>query len=142
MIVVGIMLYKMPKKYYKLISFCPESSQCSIYCRQTKLPSINVGYGKIVSCTVGQLNSVRGQCNQIEGFSATFLGTMQDVDGLVDMLNLQVNSLYSVCDRIILCGYSDRICGGIVVDNSITNIQIAYHNGIITVGAPLILGEY
>ncbi len=141
-IVVGVMIYKMPKKFHKLISYLPADCQYSIYCSETSLSCINVGYGKIVNCSKNSLTEFYGKCNQIQGVSASFRGTLTEIYLLMDKLDVAVNSNYCLQDMTVICGYTEKISGGILVDNAKTNIQLAYRNGTITVGSPLILGEY
>ena len=141
-IIVGILLYKMPKRYYKLISFCPQDTHCAIYCKQTTLPNTSVGYGSIVSCNASSLLTSLEQCSQVDGVSFSYKGTEQQFVDLVRKLNVEVHSRYVLQDIAVVCGHTQYLSGGIVVDNKLTNIQLAYNNGTITLGSPLILGEY
>ena len=132
----------MPKNFNNYVADITSCGTVSIYCRSTELDSIDIGTGKIVQCSVDELGSTLTKCRGVDGVSVTFEGTEEDVIRVTKLLNIQVVSDYMLDGLVVTCGASARIRGGVVVDGNAVNVQIAYNNGTVTVGSPLILGDY
>ena len=125
--------------YIEEISSC---ATVSIYCRNTDVENIDMGGGKIVRCNVANFASTLAHCEEVDGFSVSFSGAEQDVARIADIFNLKVTSALNLDGLVIVCGNSAKLVGGVVLDGARVNLQIAYKDGTVTVGSPLILGDY
>ena len=142
LVIVAVLIYSMPRgleDYAKQIS---SSATVSIYCRCTDMDCIDIGSGKIVQCNVTDLNSALARCKDVDGFSISFDGTDEDIERIVTQFNLKVTSTLNLDGLHIVCGNSARLTGGVTLDGKKVNLQIAYKDGTVTVGSPLILGSY
>ncbi|MCH5152568.1 MAG: hypothetical protein J1F68_01220 [Clostridiales bacterium] len=141
-VIVGVLIHFMPKGLEVYIEEIDADATVSVYCRDTRMDNIDMGSGKIVQCRVADLNQTLAQCSNVDGFSFCFEGTSQDVDRIVRLFNLQVSSRLNLDGLHIICGNSARLTGGVILDGAKVNLQIAYKDGTVTVGSPLILGSY
>ncbi|MDE7454361.1 MAG: hypothetical protein K2M64_00845 [Clostridia bacterium] len=142
-IIIGVMLYFIPQSMQAdVLNYSQYNAQISIYCRSTTCNSIDTGMGKIVTCNSQTLKQTLSNCNQVDGISVSFDGVLQDVDDVFNRLNATLISMQQFDDLLIICCNSPRIKGGVTVDGNSVNVQIAYCDGKITVGYPLILGSY
>ncbi|MCM1533271.1 MAG: hypothetical protein NC099_01305 [Corallococcus sp.] len=141
--VIGAMCLFIPQPFEReLRRFVPSDAYVCVYCRATELPSVNLGYGYITRCGIDELTQTLSKCSAIDGFSATFNGSVEDFEALLRKLRFSVCNEESIGGVLVATGRSGRIRGGITVDGVKVNIQLAYADGIITIGYPLILGEY
>ena len=141
-VVAGVLIYAMPKNFDSYISDVTSCGSVSIYCMQSDIDGIDMGNGKIVTCAAGELRTTLKQCSGVQGVSVSFDGNEQDVERIADLLHLDIVSNYELCGLVVTCGVSSRIRGGVTVDGNRVNVQIAYKDGVVTVGSPLILGSY
>lgn len=149
-VIVGVLTYFMPRGLQHYVEDIAADATVSIYCRSTdwhsndeKHQNIDLGCGKIAQCSVSELKNALAHCQNIDGFSVRFDGTEQDIERLVNLFNLQVSSTLNLVDGLlVLCGNSAKLTGGVIIDGCVVNMQIAYKDGIVTVGSPLILGDY
>lgn len=132
----------MPKGLDVYIEEISSDAMVSIYCRATDLDGIDMGSGKIVQCKVADFNSVLTRCKGVDGFSVSFVGTKRDVERIVRLFDLNVTSTLNLDGLQIVCGNSVKLSGGVILDGEAVNLQIAYKDGTVTVGSPLILGSY
>lgn len=141
-VIVGVLTYFMPKGLNDYIEeICPDAT-VSIYCRNADTEAIDMGSGKIVECGVKDFHSTLSRCKDVDGFSISFCGTAQDVDRIAQLFNLKVTSTLDFDGLQIVCGISEKLKGGVILDGEKVNLQIAFNNGTVTVGSPLILGSY
>ena len=141
-VIVAVLIYSMPRGLEVYIEEISADATVSIYCRNSDVDCIDMGSGKIVQCSVADFNNVIFHCKDVDGFSVAFAGTAQDVDRIARMFNLKVNSMLNLDGLTVVCGNSAKLVGGVRLDNEIVNLQIAYKDGTVTVGSPLILGSY
>ena len=141
-VIVGVLAYSMPKGLEVYVEEISADATISIYCRDTSLKSIDMGSGKIVQCDVADFNSALARCNDIDGFSVSFNGSEQDVQRIAQMFSLNVTSTLNLDGLRVVCGNSKKLTGGVLLDGARINLQIAYKDGLVTVGSPLILGSY
>lgn len=141
-VIAGVLTYSMPKDFdYYVADICADGI-VSVYCRTTELDGIDMGNGKIVECSVAGLHETLSKCRNIDGVSVTFDGTMADVTRIVDLFGLDIVSVYDLDGLHVVCGVSNKVKGGVSLDGEMVNVQIAYKDGVVTVGNPLILGSY
>ncbi len=140
-IILGILALYMPKPLSKVMNY-PKDTQCEIFCKSTNLPATNVGFGYLVCCSYQTLLTTLELCGNVDGVTLRFFATERDLQSICDLLQLKVYSCQYFCDVMVICGYSQKVSGGIFVDNKKTNVQIAFYDGVLTIGSPLILGSY
>ena len=141
-VIVGVLTYFMPKGLEVYVEEINADATVSIYCRATNLDGIDMGSGKIVQCSVANLNTVLAHCKDVDGFSVSFNGSEQDVDRIAQLFNMRVTSTLNIDGLQIVCGNSYKLLGGVILDGETVNLQIAFKDGTVTVGSPLILGSY
>jgi|LGOV01.1.fsa_nt_gb hypothetical protein len=103
----------------------------------------NAGLGSIVSCNASMASIIKKHLDDIVGESISFEGKYSEVMGIIKTYNAQVvkaeridgeiYTVYASTNAFLKCVY---------IDDYKVNMQIAYSDGIITVGTPLILGSY
>ena len=142
MAIVGVLTYSMPRGLETYIEEISTDATVSIYCRQTCEDGIDMGNGKIVRCSVADLNNVLARCSYVDGFSISFQGALRDMERIVRLLNVNITSTLNIDGLHIICGNSAKLIGGVSLDGVTVNLQIAYRDGTVTVGSPLILGDY
>ena len=142
LVIASGLTYFMPREFSSYVADIAPYGTVSVYCRQTELPGIVNGNGHIVECRVDELQTVLKKCQNVDGVSVTFDGNKEDVDRICKMLNVTVTDSYILCGIEIMCGLSSKVSGSVVLDGRNVNVQIAYKDGEVTVGSPLILGSY
>lgn len=138
----AILTYYMPKDFDAYVNDISLDGTVCIYCRNTSIDAVDIGQGKIVQCTLNDFANVIARCAEIDGLSVSFSGSNKDVQRLADLFCLKNISVCEIDDLTVVCGKSNKVKGGIWIDGVKINVQIAYHNGTVTVGSPLILGSY
>lgn len=96
----------------------------------------------MVRCSVADLSATYSRCGTVDGISATFDGDLTDVEHILSRLRVRSVTVSSFGDLTVISGYSGGVCGGVILDGKRVNCQIAYRDGVISVGFPLILGDY
>lgn len=142
-ILMGALLYIMPNDIVTAVD--AEQATLYIHCIDYYGDGqvISNGSGKIVVSTMDMRFTTLRQCMSVKGVDVRYQATSADeVDKLIDRLNITVYSADYLKDLVTLYGYSPAVKGGIVVDNRLVNIQIAYNQGTVTVGSPIILGSF
>lgn len=76
------------------------------------------------------------------GTEVSFDGGLEDVERLLKQLFAVRVSCEDVEGVAVYTGYSALICGGIRTDKGFVNFQVAFSQGRITAGSPLIFGSY
>ena len=142
LVIAGGLTYFMPKNFDTYIADIAPDGTVSIYCRQSEVGGINMGNGRIVQCNVNELQTLLKKCQGVDGVSVSFDGSEQDVTRISELLNLNVTHQYNLEGIDVVCGLSYKVNGGVVLDGKTVNVQIAYKDGVVTVGSPLILGSY
>lgn len=141
--VLGVMLYFMPRSACDDVSSYAElNAVVSVYCRGASCDSVDLGFGRMVVCPVKQLKATLAACDRVDGLSVRFAGDMSSLQAIVKRLNATQVSCQELNGLYVACFYSNRLQGGVTVDGARVNVQIAYNDGVITVGYPLILGDY
>ena len=141
-VIFGALIYAMPRDFDSYIADISQDGTIYIYCRATELESVDMGNGKIVECNAVDFKTVLSKCHDVDGVSVSFNGTLSDVSRVVHMFNLTVVSTCELDGLYVTCGKSDKVAQCVLIDGNVVNIQIAYKDGVVTVGSPLILGSY
>ncbi len=113
-----------------------------IFCRKTSCDGVDVGYGKIVKCSAENLENTLLKCAGIDGISAKFKKNGEWVENLLAKLKFCAKDVRECGGTTVVCGYSPLIKGGIVVDGVKINLQVAYGQGAVVMGYPLIMEGY
>lgn len=137
-----------------MLYFVPSASCCdvldyvdckasvNIYCRQTSLQCVSTGLGYQVTCNSDEFVKTVGFCSKVDGVSARFSGNANDVDALINRLQADVVSCQQLGELYVFCCESPLLKNGVAIDGKRVNVQIALSNNTVTVGSPLILGDY
>lgn len=141
-VLVGGLLYAMPRDFCNYVGKISSSGIVCVYCKQTSLGGCDVGFFRIVQCSADQLSRVLMDCNDVDGVSVSFEGTQTDVERVTALLDTTTIERYELGDVTVICGFSDKLKGCVVLDGKRVNVQISYCRGTVTVGSPLILGSY
>jgi len=102
--------------------------------------NITNGSGVIVSCDIRDAMRVRRSLKSIDGESVTFKGT--DIGAVIAYLSARVEYTETVENILIYYCYSPLLSKGVDLSGKKVNMQIAYSNGLVSVGTPLLLGGY
>lgn len=139
--VFGTMLFFMPKP---LQNYVPQTAEavCYVYCTKTSLPSVSVGFGRIVKCSAGDLKSVISCCSGVDGVSLSFSATEKQFYEITEQCGFTFCREEKFENLITVCGYSPKLSGGIYIDGCKINLQAAYSGGTVYIGSPLILGSF
>lgn len=105
---------------------------------------INNGNGYIIKTDVNNAKFVKSSVSNILGESVRFKSTINKVEDIIDYYNLNIIKQEKVDDIVCIYGYSNKneLNNSIIIDNENVNLQIAFNNGYITIGNPIILGDY
>lgn len=142
-VIIGAMLYFVPHSTYEdVLNFADCNAVVNIYCRQTSCKSIATGLGYQVTCNVDDFTQTLASCSKVDGLSVRFEGTAEDVDAIINRLQATVVSCQQMGDLYVFCCNSPCLQGGVTIDGNRVNVQIALSSGAVTVGYPLILGDY
>lgn len=141
-IIAAILTHFMPKGFDTYLSEFDSGATVTIYCRQTELDAVNMGAGYKVQCDVATFRDVATRCSNIDGVSVSFFGCYDDVEKICKFFNLAERNAFEQDGLYVVCGKSGKIKGGVSDGQRVVNLQIAYKDGLIHVGSPLILGDY
>ena len=143
-VIAGVLAHFMPRSFETYLTEFGDTATVTIYCRSTSLDGVDMGNGcgyKVV-CYATRFADTASHCQDIDGVSISFEGDLDDVQRLCKFFALQVSSEYKQKGMYIVCGRSWKICGGVTDGNKLVNLQIAYKDGTVHIGSPLILGDY
>lgn len=136
-------------KIYGKSSLIFGSFEYSIYCLKVneKIDNanvINLGNGFIVTTNNKNVASIKSKVSGILGESVKFLTTKNSINKIIKMYDITVFKEENIGEIATLYGYSanKNFTNNVLVDNKKVNIQIAFNKNVITVGTPLILGDY
>ena len=134
------MMHFAPKPLHRQLDL--DNATCQVFCQSTTLAHTSVGFGKIVKSCGKQIDTVLLQCSGVDGVSVSFVATEKDLSAVASKLNLLVHTTQTLGELTIVCGYSPKVVGAVWLDGHKTNVQIAFDGNTITIGSPLILGDY
>ena len=141
-VIAGVLAHFMPRRFERYLTKFGADATVTIYCRQTDLDGVDMGGGYKVTCDAKSFATTSAQCNGIDGVSVSFVGSFGDAQEIAKFFRLKVSSTFEQDGLFVVCGRSDRISGGVVDGNKVVNLQIAYKDGMVHLGSPLILGDY
>lgn len=141
-ILLGVMLVYAPKPFAQHVSAFPQQAKVRVYCRSTSLPAVNMGNGYLVQCTVAELSHTLAACSDVDGISVSFEATEGDLEEMLNRFDVRKVSVFNSGALVAVCGYSNKIYGGVNLDGETVNIQVAFDGETLTVGYPLILDSF
>lgn len=121
----------------------------SIYC--LSIPSdlqhcdiINNGNGYIINTNINNVKYIKSNISNILGESVRFKTTLNKVDEITKLYNLKIIQEEKIDNIVCVYGYSNSndLTNSIIIDDKKVNMQIAFNNDFITIGTPIILGDY
>ena len=103
----------------------------------------NAGLGSIVKTNAINSNKLKHKLDGIIGESISFDGSIKQVFSLLRFYKATIAKTEHI-DSTIYSVYasSNYFKNSIVIDNKRVNLQICYNAGKITIGTPIILGDY
>lgn len=121
----------------------------SIYCLNieknlSNCRVLNIGNGYIVSCRAEDASYIKKHSSNVLGESISFKSIFTKIDKILNAYNINIIKEEKVGDIYSLYGYINKseFNNSVTIDGNKVNVQIAFNNGIITVGTPIILGDY
>ena len=142
-VIFGVMLYFIPQSMQTdVFSYSQYNPEITVYCRKTSCQAVDTGLGYLTTCSLADFKSTVACCRYVDGVSVAFAGSLYDVTAQAARLRAKEVSRQQLDDLTVICYYSPLIRERAVIDNKTVNVQIAYRNGTVTVGYPLILGSY
>lgn len=111
-------------------------------CDANDVEIIDVGAGYIVSCGVTDGEKVFNALKQnAYGQSVSLKGDLNYCKSLITSMGVKVVKCENFNNIYNIYGIGD-FGNKIVVDGQKFNVQIAYRDGVVTIGCPVILGSY
>lgn len=141
-IVLGVMLAYCPRPFVRCIADLPRNAKVAVYCQRTSLQSTDMGNGRLVECTLAELDETLAHCSGVDGVSVRFYATQDDFDALCCNFEIRTVSYWQSGALVSVCGHSKHILGGVDLAGETVNIQVAFDGETLTVGYPLILDSY
>ena len=141
-VIAGVLLHFMPRSFDTYLGEFSADATVTIYCRQTDLDAVDMGVGFKVECDASSFSDTVKQCRDVDGMSVSFAGSYDEFKRLIKFFRLQVSSEFEEDGLYVVCGKSFKIKNGVTDGGKVVNLQMAYRDGLIHVGSPLILGDY
>lgn len=148
-ILLSSLIVLIPKYNYSFVSYITPNSQVSFYTTSplenvpAYLNQTNIGVGAIIECSGTIASQVAKTLDNIAGISFSFNGNKEDVNDFLDKVDAVVLKCENVDSQIkTYLAYSSKFRNNINIDGHFVNLQIAIVNDTITIGSPMILGEY
>jgi len=114
-----------------------KANQLPRFCSQ-----VDLGCGAVIKCKGAVASETAKLLDSITGISFTFSGGDKEIDDFLKRVDAVVLNYESVGSITSCFAYSRKLKNGIRVDGNLVNIQIARNDNTITIGSPIILGEY
>lgn len=142
-VIFGVMLYFIPQSMQSdVFNYSQYNPAVTVYCRKTSCQAVDTGLGYLATCSLADFKSTVACCRYVDGVSVTFAGSFDDVTAQADRLRAKEISRQQLDGLTVICYYSPLIRETAIIDGKTVNVQIAYRDGTVTVGYPLILGSY
>lgn len=96
----------------------------------------------IITCDSNDVYKIKPQLVDVQGESLSFLGTKNDALNYLNNFNHNVVLSEIIENIVVIYAYCPQIENYVYVNNEKVNIQLAFNDGKITVGTPMILGSF
>lgn len=105
---------------------------------------LNNGNSFIVKSNINYAEFVKKNSFNVLGESVSFKSDLFSIDRIIKFYNIDVKIKENVADIITIYGYSknNQFTNSVIIDNEPVNIQIAFKDKKLTIGTPIILGDY
>lgn len=103
---------------------------------------IQNGNEYIVKCNKDIAKEIKPKFTQVLGESVTFECSKQNALKLISEMKCNLIELENINGLYTYYGYSNNIDNYTYVNNQKVNVELAYSNGRVTIGSPIILGDY
>ncbi|MBE5746090.1 MAG: hypothetical protein E7359_02250 [Clostridiales bacterium] len=105
---------------------------------------INLGNGYIINTSLNNAKVIKSKVTNILGESIKFKSTINKINNIINYYNLNIIKKEKVDNIFCAYGFSNVLAQSnyIKIDNEKINLQIAFSNNYITLGYPIILGDY
>lgn len=148
-IFVCSVLLVVPSYDYGFLNYVRSDSEICFYTttKNNNTPNfvkkLDVGSGEILQCHSSFAKQLRKRLDGVAGISFSFQGDEDDIESFFKDVDAVVLSCENVDDELtIYMAYSPKFQNKIFVDGCSVNLQIAFSKNTITIGSPIILGEY
>lgn len=115
-------------------------------CELDNVKVIKNGNSNVIRVDINYAREVRTKINNILGESVSFKGDLLRFSNIKDYFQAKYIIDETVeTNLIVFSGFSEKLQNDlktINIDNKEINFQIAYNKGTITIGTPVILGDY
>lgn len=143
------LLLVVPNYDYGFLQYVKNDSQVSFY-MATKSHSVptyvtktDVGCGEILQCHSSNAQRLSKKLDDIAGISFSFTGNEKDIENFLKEVDAFVLKSENIDSGLqILLAHSPKFQNRVMIDGNSVNLQIAISGDTITIGSPLILGEY
>lgn len=147
-----VFTYSFKPVFYKNFfadSLMLSSGDYSVYCLKiaANLKNVDIidnGNSFIVKTSLNDAKRVKSEVSQIMGESLSYDSSILGVEKLINLYNIKVVKREQVGNIVSVYGYSNNpnFCNKIEIENNLINVQIAFSNNRVTIGTPIILGDY
>lgn len=105
--------------------------------------SISYGCGTEITCTYDFKNQIKSNLHSIQAVSVVIKDcSLDEVDLYLRKLVAKKILSQQIEDIYCVYAYSPFITGAVIIDSNKINIQLAYRNGQLIIGSPVIVGSY
>lgn len=104
--------------------------------------TIKNGDQYMIRCSYDTAKNIKPKLQNLVGESVSYGGTYLQMLQLIKLLNLSVIKTENICDAVLIYGYNKNLGKCSYLGNKKVNAQLAFNNGTITLGYPIILGDY
>ncbi len=109
---------------------------------QSDVKIVQNGNGYIIKCNQSVAKKIKPLLT-IQGESVRFkVDSKQEVMKIIDGLNVDTVMLENIDGIYTFYGYNKMKSNLVYINNQKVNIELAYKDGIVTIGLPIILGDY
>lgn len=121
----------------------------SIYCLDisSEINNCNIlnnGNSYVIKADINYAKEIKSKVSFVMGESVRFKGLISGIDKIIDFYKIKVLKTEKLDNIICVFGFSEMLNfdKSVEIDNEKVNIQIAFCENTITVGTPIILGDY
>jgi len=104
----------------------------------------NIGNGFIVRTKVDNVAKTKSKITNILGESIKFNSSFSKIEKIINLYDIKIIKDEKVGEIYSMYGYasSNNFANSVEIDGEKVNIQIAFNNGTVVIGTPIILGDY
>ena len=124
-------------------------AEYSIYCLNltnslNNCEVINNGNGYIIKTDINNVKHIKSNVSKILGESVCFKSSINKIEKIISLYNIKIIKEERLNNIICLYGYSENadLTHSILIDSEKVNIQITFNCDYLTIGTPIILGDY